>query len=55
MICEDFENSDERLIRMLPDDELSVQYCEKWGIVGEYVCRHYAFCDDDGNEVDLSR
>ena len=54
MICEDFENSDECLIRMLPDDELLVRYCEKWSIVGEYACGRYAFCDDNGNEVNLS-
>ena len=54
MTYEEFENSEERLIRMLPDDEPSVRYCKKWGIVGEYACGRYAFCDDDGNEVNLS-
>ena len=55
MTYEEFKDSEERLIRMLPDDEPSVRYREKWGIVGEYACGRYAFCDDDGNEVDLSR
>ena len=50
MICEEFENSDECLIHMLPADDSSVRYREKWGIVGEYACGRYAFCDDDGNE-----
>lgn len=54
MIDEEFENSEERLIHMLPDNELSVRYREKWGIVGEYAHGHYAFCDDEGNEVNLS-
>lgn len=54
MIYEEFENSEERLIRMLPDEESSVWYREKWGIMGEYACGRYAFCDDEGNEVDLS-
>lgn len=54
MTYEEFENSEERHIRMLPNEELSVRYREKWGIVGEYACGCYAFCDDEGNEVDLS-
>ncbi|MCM1218554.1 MAG: hypothetical protein NC548_29040 [Lachnospiraceae bacterium] len=53
MTYEEFENSEDRLICMLPaDDEYTPVYCAEWGIVGEYPHGRYALCDD-GNEIDL--